>query len=112
MKGQLNVFNFIMFPNDGSFCSLPLIGRIIIPQSYPINPPVFHLFTRTNRANLDVFNYNAVSNRLDESSICFDIVKPINNPQSSWKPQYTITTIVASIMDAIVSYKVQQMYGG
>jgi hypothetical protein len=29
--GKLNVFNFVMFPNDGAFCSLPLIGRIIIP---------------------------------------------------------------------------------
>lgn len=68
-----------MFPNDGAFCSLPLIGRIIIPTTYPTNPPVFHLFTRTNRYNLDVFNGYARSNSLDQSSICFDIVKPINN---------------------------------
>jgi ubiquitin-protein ligase len=80
MKGRLNVFNFVMFPNDGAFCSLPLIGRIIIPSTYPKNPPVFHLFTRTNRYNLDVFNGNAINNRMDESSICFDIVKPITNP--------------------------------
>jgi len=49
---------------------------------------------------------------MNESSICFDIVKPIDYPQSGWKSNYTITTVVASIMDAIVSYKVQQMYGG
>ena len=111
-NGMLNLFNFVMFPNDGAFCSLPLIGRIIIPQSYPTNPPVFHLFTRTNRYNLDVFNFYAQNNSFDTSSICFDIVKPINNLQSTWKPQYTISTIFASIMDAIVSYKVPQMYGG
>jgi len=46
------------------------------------------------------------------SSICFDIVKPIDNMQSAWKPGYTISTIFASIMDAIVSYKVPQMGGG
>jgi len=86
IKGRLNVFNFIMFPNDGAFCSLPLIGRIIIPQSYPRNPPVFHLFTRTNRYNLDVFNNYATGNNLDQSSVCFDIVKPVDNHMSRWKP--------------------------
>ena len=112
IDGRLNVFNFVMFPNDGAFCSLPLIGRIVIPATYPANPPVFHLFTRTNRYNLDVFNGYARNNAMDSSSICFDIVKPIDNPQSAWKPQYTISSVVASIMDAIVSYKVPQMHGG
>lgn len=62
VSGMMNVFNFVMYPNDGAFCSLPLIGRIIIPNSYPKNPPVFHLFTKTNRYNLDVFNFYAVRN--------------------------------------------------
>ena len=35
VNGMMNVFNFVMYPNDGAFCSLPLIGRIIIPTSYP-----------------------------------------------------------------------------
>lgn len=31
VSGMMNLFNFVMYPNDGAFCSLPLIGRIIIP---------------------------------------------------------------------------------
>jgi hypothetical protein len=54
-SGEMDLFNFVMYPNDGAFCSLPLIGRIIIPPTYPTNPPVFHLFTITNRRNLDVY---------------------------------------------------------
>jgi ubiquitin-protein ligase len=60
-SGKMDLFNFVMYPNDGAFCSLPLIGRIIIPPTYPTNPPVFHLFTRTNRSNLDVYR-NYVNN--------------------------------------------------
>lgn len=86
VNGMMNVFNFVMYPNDGAFCSLPLIGRIIIPESYPKNPPVFHLFTRTNRYNLDVFNSYAKGNYMDRSSICFDIVKPTFMDVSAWKP--------------------------
>ena len=108
----MNMFNFVMYPNDGAFCSLPLIGRIIIPQTYPTNPPVFHLFTKTNRANLDVFNYAAISNNMNNSSICFDIVKPTSMKESTWKTNYTLSTVFASIMGAIVSFKVPQMYGG
>lgn len=100
------MFNFVMYPNDGAFCSLPLLGRIVIPETYPQNPPVFHLFTRTNRYNLDVFNGYAVNNDLTASSICFDIVKPTSMQVSSWKPDYTLSTVFASIMSAIVSYKV------
>lgn len=112
VNGMMNVFNFIMYPNDGAFCSLPLIGRIIIPTSYPQNPPVFHLFTKTNRYNLDVFNGAAINNNMESSSICFDIVKPTSMAVSAWKPDLTISTVFASIMSAIVSYKVEQMYGG
>lgn len=112
VNGMMNVFNFVMYPNDGAFCSLPLIGRIVIPESYPVNPPVFHLFTRTNRYNLDVFNSNAVYNRMESSSICFDLVKPMSTNLSTWRPEFTISTVFASIMSAIVSYKVEQMYGG
>lgn len=101
-----------MYPNDGAFCSLPLIGRIIIPKTYPTNPPVFHLFTKTNRFNLDVYNYQAVSNNMENSSICFDIVKPTSMDVSTWRPEFTLSTVFASIMSAIVSYKVEQMYGG
>ena len=73
---------------------------------------MFHLFTKTNRYNLDVFNGNAVYNKMESSSICFDIVKPTSMNVSTWKPDYTISTVFASIMSAIVSYKVEQMYGG
>ncbi len=112
VNGMMNVFNFVMYPNDGAFCSLPLIGRIVIPKNYPVNPPVFHLFTRTNRYNLDVFNSYAVNNNMENSSICFDLVKPITMNVSTWRPEFTISTVFASIMSAIVSYKVEQMYGG
>ncbi len=77
VSGNMSLFNFVMYPNDGAFCSLPLIGRIIIPPTYPTDPPVFHLFTRTNRMNLDV--YSSFVNDEKHSSICFDLVKPISN---------------------------------
>ena len=86
INGMMNVFNFVMYPNDGAFCSLPLIGRIVIRTTYPTEPPVFHLFTRTNRYNLDVFNSQAVNNQMDNSSICFDIVKPTYVNLSTWRP--------------------------
>jgi hypothetical protein len=49
---------------------------------------------------------------MESSSICFDLVKPKNNPQSTWESDYTISTVFASIMQVIVSLNVDQMYGG
>jgi ubiquitin-protein ligase len=59
---------------------------------------------------LDVYNGNI--NNMESSSICFDLVKPKNNPQSTWESDYTISTVFASIMQVIVSLNVDQMYGG
>lgn len=48
-------WSFVMFPNDGALSHLPLIGELITPERYPNNPPVLHLFTRTMRSNVDVY---------------------------------------------------------
>jgi hypothetical protein len=40
------------------------------------------------------------------------LVKPISDHSSAWRPEFTISTVFASIMSVIVSYKVDQMWGG
>lgn len=111
---NVNVFYFTMIPNDGLFCHLPLIGRIIIPDAYPTNPPVFHLLTKTNRYNVDVFTHNAISNNKTESSLCFDILKRKSDygDASAWNELYTLSSIISALMQSIVSFSVPQMHGG
>lgn len=111
---NVNIFYFTMIPNDGLFCHLPLIGRIIIPDVYPTEPPVFHLLTKTNRYNVDVFSYNAISNNKNESSLCFDILKRKSDygDESTWNEIYTLSSVISSLMQSIVSFSVPQMYGG
>jgi ubiquitin-protein ligase len=111
--GHINTLYYLMLPNDGAFCHLPLLGRIIIPFNYPKVPPIFHMLTITGRANVDIFHYYASSN-LPHSSMCFDIFKdPYDySNASTWKPTYTISTIVASLLQSLVSYMVPQMGGG
>ena len=111
---NVNTFYFTMIPNDGLFCHLPLIGRIIIPVTYPTEPPVFHLLTKTNRYNVDVFYHNASSNNKSESSLCFDILKRKSDygDASAWNESYTLSSVISALMQSIVSFNVPQMYGG
>jgi ubiquitin-protein ligase len=111
---DINTFYFTMIPNDGLYCHLPLIGRIIIPETYPTEPPVFHLLTRTNRYNVDVFYHNASTNNKSESSLCFDILKRKSQygNLSTWEPSYTLSSVISALMQSIVSFNVPQMGGG
>lgn len=101
-------WDFVMFPNDGALSHLPLIGKLIVPKGYPNNPPVLHLFTRTLRSNVDVYR----SNIGDEtrSTMCFDILR--NKTQGGiWEPDYTVSCLFASLMQALVTPRVPQDYG-
>jgi len=111
---DINTFYFTMIPNDGLYCHLPLIGRIIIPPGYPTNPPVFHLLTKTNRTNVDIYSRNAFSFNKSESSMCFDILKRKADygDLSAWKESYTISSVISALMQSIVSFTVPQMHGG
>ena len=111
---DVNTFYYTMIPNDGLYCHLPLIGRIIIPKTYPTQPPVFHLLTRTGRYNVDVFYHNASTNNKSESSLCFDILKSKSHYENSstWKPSYTLSSVISALMQSIVSFNVPQMHGG
>jgi ubiquitin-protein ligase len=111
---RINLFTFVMIPNDGPFCHVPLLGRIIIPEYYPAVPPVVHLLTRTGRFNVDIFSYNATNNSQTESSMCFDVLKSpaLYKSMSAWKPSYTLSTVMGSLLQSIVSYYVEQMGGG
>lgn len=102
-------WKFIMFPNDGALSHLPLIGELIIPVHYPTNPPVLHLFTRTLRGNVDV--YQSYIHDDTHSTMCFDILRSKSNG-GTWDREYTISCLFASLMQALVTPMVPQDYGG
>lgn len=102
-------WNFIMFPNDGALSHLPLIGELIIPDTYPINPPVLHLFTKTLRYNVDVYHHRLQDE--NQSTMCFDILRP-KAYGGTWQPEYTVSCLFASLMQALVTPMVPQDYGG
>jgi ubiquitin-protein ligase len=102
-------WNFIMFPNDGALSHLPLIGELVIPDTYPINPPVLHLFTKTLRMNVDVYQHRRRDDT--QSTMCFDILRP-KVYGGTWQPEYTISCLFASLMQALVTPMVPQDYGG
>lgn len=101
-------WNFVMFPNDGALSHLPLIGELIIPVGYPNNPPVLHLFTRTLRWNVDIYHYALNNDR--QSTMCFDILRS-ESEGGIWKPDYTVSCLFASLMQALVTPRVPQSYG-
>jgi ubiquitin-protein ligase len=102
-------WNFIMFPNDGALSHLPLIGELVIPERYPIDPPVLHLFTKTLRMNVDVYQHRLRDDT--QSTMCFDILRP-KAYGGTWQPEYTISCLFASLMQALVTPMVPQDYGG
>lgn len=100
-----NKWDFVMFANDGALSHLPLIGELIIPGGYPDNPPVLHLFTRTMRMNVDV--YQSAIEDDGRSTMCFDILRR-ESEGGTWKPDYTISCLFASLMQALVTPRVPQ----
>lgn len=113
---DINTFYYLMIPNDGAYCQLPLIGRVIIVPTYPADPPVFHLLTRTGRFNVDVYNSAATTKSTTSSSMCFDILKAKTNgyyqEYSSWNENYTLSAVFSALMQSLVSVQVPQMHGG
>jgi ubiquitin-protein ligase len=101
-------WNFVMFPNDGALSHLPLIGELVIPQRYPNDPPVLHLFTRTRRWNVDV--YQSYMRDDTHSTMCFNILRSKANG-GIWESDYTISCLFASLMQALVTPRVPQEYG-
>jgi ubiquitin-protein ligase len=109
----VGVLHFMMYPADGAFADKPLCGRILIPKAYPDSPPVVHLLTKTNRYNVDVYNtYSSNSNLTSmKSSMCFDVLR--NKEYGGvWEPSFTLSCLIASLVQAIVSMKVPQQHGG
>jgi ubiquitin-protein ligase len=109
-EDRVNEYYFVMVPNDGALALMPLVGKMIVPSDYPQYPPALHLYTRTERYNVDVFHYRtSISDAVvPESSMCFDI---LNRYTNVWKPDFTISCLFASLMNAVVSVNVPQQYG-
>ena len=66
-------------------------------------PPTVKLYTPTKRYNVDVYRY-ALESDTSDSSMCFDILRAEAHG-GSWKPEYTLSSLFASLMSAIVSCK-------
>ena len=109
----IGALHFLLYPGDGAMADKPLCGRILIPRDYPTIPPVVHLFTRTNRYNVDIYNYFTEPDMLQDmhSSMCFDILRP-KSQHGIWNPEYTLSALISSLLQAIVSIKVAQEGGG
>ncbi|KAI0407430.1 hypothetical protein F4802DRAFT_611893 [Xylaria palmicola] len=106
---DLSQFYFIMSPNDGCMAHMKVAGCLYIPNTYPESPPVVHLYTKTGRYNVDV--YSGYLGDRTRSTLCFDILRSEANG-GAWKPEYSISTLFASLMSAIVSFYVPQQSGG
>ena len=108
----IGIFHYLIYPADGAMADQPLCGRILIPKAYPTVPPVVHLFTKTNRFNVDAYSYYAQNSELlaMHSSMCFDILRSQSNG-GTWKPEFTLSALMASLIQAIVCIKVPQEDG-
>ena len=102
---NMNIFYFVLIPNDGALSHYPISGRIIRPDDYPQCAPIIHVFNKTGRYNVDIFNSQSFRYN-GSSSLCFDILN------TAWKSEYTLSTLFGSLMSAIVSLNVEQQSGG
>ncbi|KAI1118405.1 hypothetical protein F5Y14DRAFT_400270 [Nemania sp. NC0429] len=104
---DLSRFYFAMSPNDGALAHMTVVGCFYIPDKYPESPPVVHVYTMTGRYNVDA--YHDTQSRT-WSSLCFDILRS-KRAGGAWRPEYTISSLFASVMSAIVSFYVPQQHG-
>ena len=110
---RVDLFYFVMFPADGSLADKPVVGKMFFPHSFPAYPPVLHLFTLTQRYNVDVFHNPDEKSLLPMSSMCFDILERFDArscPHGLWTSQLTLPAVFASLLQVLVSVKVKQKY--
>ncbi|KAH8662463.1 hypothetical protein BX600DRAFT_437855 [Xylariales sp. PMI_506] len=109
-EDNITRFSFIMLPNDGAMAHLTLVGALYIPDTYPVSPPAVHLYTKTERYNVDVFRGRL--NNKTSSTLCFNILRAkTDGGTGTWTQDCTISALFASLMSAIVSYYVPQETG-
>jgi len=106
----VGVLHFIQYPADGALSNKPIFGRVIITNYYPETPPIVHIFTRTNRFNVDVYNNYCYDLTSLHSSACFDILNA--GYGGTWQKDFTLSALLASLLQAIVSMYVAQQHGG
>jgi ubiquitin-protein ligase len=118
---KMGILHFCLIPNDGALCNEPLLGRLIVYRTYPLSPPVIHLFTKTGRYNVDIFHIeqshlssnnvlNCYMTPSRQSSMCFDILRSVSSG-GTWRSDYTLSALFATLMQALVAVKVEQSYG-
>ncbi|KAI1190862.1 hypothetical protein F5B17DRAFT_385376 [Nemania serpens] len=108
---DLSRFYFAMSPNDGALAHMTVVGCFYIPDTYPESPPVVHLYTKTGRYNVDVYHrYSSSAEGRTHSTLCFDILRS-KRAGGAWIPEYSISSLFASLMSAIVSFYVPQQHG-
>jgi ubiquitin-protein ligase len=105
----VGVLHFIQYPADGALSDKPIFGRIIITNTYPETAPIVHIFTRTERFNVDVYNSYCYDLKSLHSSACFDILNA--GYGGTWQKDFTISALLASLLQSIVSIDVPQQYG-
>jgi hypothetical protein len=62
---------------------------------------VVKLYTPTRRYNVDVYR-DVLDRDVQRSSMCFDILRS-QGEGGSWRAEYTLSCLFASLMSAIVS---------
>jgi ubiquitin-protein ligase len=105
----IGVLHFVQYPADGALTDKPIFGRVIVTKYYPTEAPVVHIFTKTDRYNVDIFNSSCYNLTSLHSSACFDILNA--GYGGTWKPDFTISALLASLLQAIVSVSVPQQHG-
>ncbi|KAF1848990.1 uncharacterized protein K460DRAFT_364915 [Cucurbitaria berberidis CBS 394.84] len=80
---------------------LTLVGTFHIPDRYPESPPIVQLHTPTKRYNVDAYRCE-LGKKTPRSTMCFDILRS-QAAGGTWKPEYTLSSLFASLMSAIVS---------
>jgi ubiquitin-protein ligase len=100
---DMNIFYFVMIPNDGALSKYPISGRIIKSPGYPRTPPYIQVFNTVGRYNVDVFS--SMVNTKTASSVCFDILS------HDWNSTYTLSALFGSLMSSIVSITIYQQHG-
>ncbi|OAL47014.1 hypothetical protein IQ07DRAFT_647285 [Pyrenochaeta sp. DS3sAY3a] len=103
-------FFFMMLPNDGAMAHQTLVGTFYIPEEYPESPPIVQLYTPTRRYNVDAYR-TFLNHKTPQSTMCFDILRS-QAAGGTWKSKYTLSSLFASLMSAIVSFYVAQQSGG
>lgn len=102
----------VVYLSCGRLAGLPVCLKIFMKDTYPLDPPIVHLLTKTALENYHFYDsrlYIDITAPHAASNSCIDMLYPTTNSFSKWNPSITLQGMILSFVAGLTTYYMPQV---